>query len=93
MEGLNFENQEMFILFPFHASGRRLGFYYCMSKKYDPFYKVSYYIRWVTTSWTYSKYGHLLGILDAYASEKLKQETTKFSSKVLALVKVTETDD
>ena len=27
---------------------------YCVSKNSDPFYVVTYYIKWVTTSWKHS---------------------------------------
>ena len=36
---------------------------YCMSISSDPFYVVSYYIKWVTTSWTY-------GTIDFLRSER-----------------------
>ena len=35
--------------------------YHCVYESSDPFYVVTYYIKWVTTSWTYSiKNGSLL---------------------------------
>ena len=33
---------------------QRSNFFYCMSNKSYHLYKVSYYIKWVETSWTYS---------------------------------------
>ena len=35
------------------------GLYTVCPKSSDPFYMISYYIKWVTTSWTYSMRHHV----------------------------------
>ena len=48
----NIETLKFFIFYIIYF----FGLYVC-PRSSDPFYVVTYYIKWATTSWTYNNYG------------------------------------